>query len=250
MTIGEKSMKRINNKGFAVTTVLYSIIALIAMTLTLILSIMSGIKKNQDDLVESIKDELNNNKRSMVVEGIKLPVKKAFGGTWVRVFHHNSSTGLQANMFTNESEVAKVNLPNKQSVLGYLDSIEIKSPATKYEFLLEYPEVSGYNRWYQSANPWTTTIADGTGSETAPGYRAIQISWTANYWGGLSRSTSSATALNGSVGNGNWFYAIGAYRCWPQACRETIDASTITGIPGPLSSAPVKGSVDLWLRIE
>lgn len=241
-------MKKINNKGFAVTTVLYSLVALITMTLTLILSIMSGIKKNQDDLVESIKDELNNNKRTAVVQGIKLPVKKAYGCTWIRVFHHNTSGGLRTNLFTNESEVAKVNLPNKQSVLGYLDTIEIKSPATKYEFLLEYPEISGYNRWSQTANPWTTTIPNGTGNETAPGYRAIQISWNTNYWGGLAKSTSSSTALNGSVGHGNWFFAIGAYQCYPNTCRENNDSTTITGILGPNTS--IKGSVDLWMRIE
>lgn len=242
-------MKKINNKGFAVTTILYSIIALITMTLTLILSIMSGIKKNQDDLVESIKDELNNTKRTMVVQGIKLPVKKAYGCTWIRVFHHNSSGGLKSNMFTNETEAAKVDLPNKQSVLGYLDTITIKSPATKYEFLLEYPEVSGYNRWYQSANPWTTTIANGTGNETAPGYRAIQISWNTNYWGGLTKSTSSATAINGSVGSSNWFFAIGAYQCHPASCRDNPDSTVVTGIPGP-NSLSIKGSVDLWMRIE
>lgn len=241
-------MKKLNNRGFAVTTVLYSIITLITLTLTLILAIMSGVKKNQDDLVDSVKDELNNGKRSMVVADIKVPVKKAYGCTWVRVFHHNSSNGLIDNMFADETEVAKVNLPNKQSVLGYLDTITIADPTIKYEFLLEYPEVTGYNRWYQSENPWTTTVANGTGDEVAPGYRAIHISWDTNYWGGLTKSTSTATALNGSVGHSNWYFAIGAYQCWPASCRDASDTTTVTGVPGP--NVLIKGSIDLWMRIE
>lgn len=242
-------MIKLNNKAFAVTTILYSIIALITMTLALILGIMSGVKKNQDDLVDSIKDELNNNKRSMIIEGIKLPVKKAYGCTWVRVFHHNTSNGLQTNMFLNEEEVAKVNMPNKQSVLGYLDEIAITLPATKYEFLLEYPEISGYNWWYQSSNPWTTIIPDGDFNAVVPDYREIKVSWKDHYWGGLAKSTSNQTALNGSIGHPAYYYAIGSYQCWPNPCRMPEDSTTLTGIPGPDVSIPIKQSVDLWMRI-
>ena len=81
----------------------------------------------------------------------------------------------------------------------------------KFEFLLQYPnDTTGYNRWKQTDNPATVTVANGTGNETAAGYEAVHIDWTGNYWGGLTKSTSSATYINGSVGHSNWFYAIGA----------------------------------------
>jgi hypothetical protein len=35
------------------------------------------------------------------------------------------------------------------------------------------------------------------------------------YWGGLEKSTSNSTLINGSVGSGWWFYAIGSKNYWP-----------------------------------
>lgn len=54
-------MKKLNNKGFAITVMLYSILAIIAMTMFLILAIMSGSRKANLELIDSIKEDLNNN---------------------------------------------------------------------------------------------------------------------------------------------------------------------------------------------
>ncbi len=163
-----------------------------------------------------------------------MATKYEYGTSWGRVFYHNSKGAT--NLFQNEEEVLTSNNENKYSVLKKIENYQTKEK--KYEFLLEYPTLSKtkYNRWIQSANPTTTTIANGTGSETAPGYEEVHIDWSGNYWGGLTKSTNQSTFINGSVGHGNWFYAIGSYSKYNG------------GIPGPVSSAVT--SVELWAKIE
>jgi hypothetical protein len=82
------------------------------------------------------------------------------------------------------------------------------------------------------------TTSDGAG--VAAGYTAVHIDWTSSYWGGLTRQSSSETTLSntylsGSVGHGNWFYAVGA--------ASKYDG----GIPGPSSGVQ---ETELWVRID
>ena len=162
-------------------------------------------------------------------------VKQAYGATWARIFHHNNKWGEL--FFSNATEAGSVNTIDKYSVLNNIE--KYRGSDNKFEFLLEYPDVSDtlYNRWKQTGNPTTTTIASGDGSANAPGYEAVHVDWTGNYWGGLVLSNANtATFIDGSVGHGNWFYAIGAYTSWSG------------GIPGP-NSTPVSVS-NLWVRID
>jgi hypothetical protein len=53
------------------------------------------------------------------------------------------------------------------------------------------------------------------------GYKAIDISYTGGYWGGLERFGDSSL-LDGSVESGSWWYAVGV-----------IDPENGRGIPGP-----------------
>lgn len=53
-------MKKLNNKGFAITVILYGIVMMICMILLLTLSIMAGQRKNDKALIDNIKDDLNN----------------------------------------------------------------------------------------------------------------------------------------------------------------------------------------------
>ena len=165
----------------------------------------------------------------------KVQTKRENGASWARVFYHNNRGG--STMFANETEAKSVDTAYKFSVLGALDNY--KDSTGNWEFMLQYPrDISGkYNRWKQTANPATTTVANGTGSETAPGYSAVHIDWNYDYWGGLTKSTAKETFINGSVGHGAWFYAIGAYVAWKG------------GIPGPNDTAVYKGT-ELWSRID
>lgn len=76
-----------------------------------------------------------------------------------------------------------------------------------FEFLLEYSDLTGYNRWKQSSNP--LTITKNSSMKKVPGYTPIKISWDSNGWGGLAKSNNGTSLLDGSVGSNENFYAIG-----------------------------------------
>lgn len=50
---------KLNNKGFAISIIIYSVGSLAVLTLILILAIDSGIRKNNTTIVDAIKEELN-----------------------------------------------------------------------------------------------------------------------------------------------------------------------------------------------
>ena len=161
------------------------------------------------------------------------------GAQWAKVFDHNNKGGTA--VFSSIAEVKNSNVTNKYSRIYLLDKFKAKD--NKIEFLLEYPDdVAGkYNRWKQTNNPcneFVTQTAAGDGK--VAGYEAIHVDWTGNYWGGIARQSSDATAfsntyLDGSVGHSNWFYAIGS-------------VSYQGGIPGP--GVVITGRVQLWVRID
>ena len=169
-------------------------------------------------------------------------VKQEYGATWARVFHHNNRWG--ETYFANANEVLSINTLDKYSVLNDLN--KYKGSDGKFEFLLQYPDADGtkYNRWKQTDNPATLTVANGDGSEFAPGYEAIHIDWAGSYWGGLALSTTTATYINGSVGHGNWWYALGTYSAYNSA------------MPGPSLvidsgvNAKHVATANLWVRID
>ena len=55
---------KLNNKGFAISIIIYSVGSLAVLTLILILAIDSGIRKNNTTIVDAIKDELNSASKS------------------------------------------------------------------------------------------------------------------------------------------------------------------------------------------
>lgn len=152
-------------------------------------------------------------------------VKEAYGATWIKVFHHKTNSAT--TLFTSESEALWCNSADKYSQLSSLESY--RNANGEFEFLLEYPGQSGYNRWKQTSNPTTT-------QESVTGYQAVNISWTGSSWGGLCKSSTSVTLLDGSVNHSNWWYAIGTYSAYQG------------GIPGP--SSVVVDEVYLWARID
>lgn len=168
-----------------------------------------------------------------------MPIKSFDGARWARIFYHNNKKGTV--LFTSLAECKNTQTADKYSRLGLLDSGDTYKINGKYEFLLQYPidDPSHYNRWKQTNAPQNEyNTQSSTGTQVA-GYEAVHIDWTSNYWGGLERNNTSTTSysltwLDGSVGHGDWFYAIGS-------------ASThARGIPSYNSTADV---VELWIRI-
>ena len=151
-----------------------------------------------------------------------------YNDTWLLVFHHNTLHG----MFKSKTH-AKYSLdPNKFSLLKRIDdSFKIDG---KFEFLLKYPNLTGYNHWTQTVNPIKAQ------PNTENGYVPIEIKWDNNFWHGLSLSNHVTSYLDGSPNADTWFYSIG-----------TNEYNTNEFIPG--SDWVVDGKylkeVNLWIKV-
>lgn len=167
-------------------------------------------------------------KQVELVGNVYVPVKEQYDAIWLRMYHHNNLSGTV--MWSSISQPileGGIDDLHKQSILYSLENY--RNSNNQFEFLLEYSDLSGYNRWVQTSNPLKT-------SESVSGYKKIKLSWEDNGFKGLAKSNYGKTLLDGSVGSGNWFYSIGATQVWNG------------GIPGPNTS--IKGSTDLWVRID
>ena len=54
----------------------------------------------------------------------------------------------------------------------------------------------------------TNPVTAGSGGVT--GYEAVDAPFAGNYWGGLEYNGANSL-LDGSVSQGNWWYAVGSY---------------------------------------
>jgi len=85
-----------------------------------------------------------------------------------------------------------------------LDELEsYRSDNGRFYFRLLWPGDSIMYEWSQTSNPVTENIQ---------GYAGIKIPYTGQHWGGLEPSTSAL--MDGSVGHGQWYYAVGSYHLW------------------------------------
>jgi hypothetical protein len=128
------------------------------------------------------------------------------GGGWTRVFNHETSAGVFANNTQATENDLTDTTSTKYSILSKMAELKRNG---KFEFWIHYPELDGAdggNIWTQTSNPLTDSIAD---------YISIRETYNGMYWGGLEKSTSNSTLINGSVGSGWWFYAIGSKNYWP-----------------------------------
>ena len=169
-----------------------------------------------------------------------MPIKTlSDGSNWARIFYHNNKNA--SVLFTSLVECKNTQTTDKYSRMYLLEDDTYKLNG-KFEFMLCYPiDAPGkYNRWRQTNAPQNEYVTRVSSGSQVTGYEAIHIDWTSNYWGGLERYQSSAAAaettwLDGSVGHGNWFYAIGSM------------ATHGRGIPSYDSTADV---TELWVRID
>ena len=127
-----------------------------------------------------------------------LEYKYEYNALWVKVFYQNSSTGE----YFNQNDIQSCNTKYKYSIMNKIE--EIKTGKT-YEFMLEYPQIKGYNRWTQTSSSTMT-------SEKVSNYTPIDITWSGNNWKGICKSNNYNTYLDGSVGNNDYWYSIGSYK--------------------------------------
>lgn len=147
-------------------------------------------------------------------------------GGWTRILVHKTSAG---NFSSDVEALEKNSNSTSADIYSILTHVEDLKRDSKFEFWLHYPEIDGTdngNHWTQTSNPAVDAIAN---------YVPISVDHTSQRWGGLEKSSSNHTLIDGSVSHGNWFYAIGSNRAWPSA----------GSIPGP--SAGVS-EVYLYIR--
>ena len=158
--------------------------------------------------------------------------KTAHNTTWKLVFYHNSAKG---GYFSSHSEAAKSNTDYKYSIIGEIDE-KYKINGT-FEFLLEYPTLTGYNRWKQSISPILNQEVLG---QAAIGYSPVSLTWSDSCWGGMVKSNDAQyTLLDGAskCGPEYWWYCIGALNDYLRP-----------NFPGPSGiSVP---EAYLWVRID
>ncbi|WFR59583.1 glycine rich domain-containing protein [Anaerocolumna sp. AGMB13025] len=189
-----------------------------------------------------LKKELGNQLFNKVIEHFNIDttsnlpdgmITKSYDGKlWGRVFYQDSSTG---QYFGSEAEALHTNSTYKFSCL---DQIQNYKADTKYEFMLYYPENGQTNIWKQTNRPQDELETNGDGTQNAAGYEAKSIQMNGNFWGGLVKSTSGASLIDGSTYHGNWFYAIGSYTWW----------GSENHFPGGNDAQVTK--VELWMAIN
>ena len=152
---------------------------------------------------------------------------KKYSATWLLLYYHDFS---KYGPWPNTSLSKNSNDPNAYSIIDILGTVHKKSE--NFEFLLDYPEVSGYNRWSQSLNPFYE-VKDSS-KKYVKDYKGIHISWTGCEWGGLFKSTLSISVLDGSYGINSGYFVIG---------RSTEYSGAV---PGPCGNI---NKTRLWIRV-
>ena len=60
-------MKRLNNKGFAITTIVYGLAIMSTMILTLVMSLLATTRRDNSNLAKAIEQELIRFSRTTVI---------------------------------------------------------------------------------------------------------------------------------------------------------------------------------------
>ena len=136
------------------------------------------------------------------------------GNKWLLVFYQFVQTG--ADFITEYDEFLFVNKENKFSIWKFIDdSFKING---YFEFLIQYPEIVGYNHWRQIKNPIKTS--DHEDINIGFNTDGCNNSWPGFYCGGLVNSSNQGFAfLDGSVGIIDYWFTIGAKKSYVKPLR-------------------------------
>ena len=160
--------------------------------------------------------------------------KYKYNAMWVLMLRHDSHKG---NFFTKQN-VKNITTDCLYSRLEYIDHFRLGST---FEFLLEYPQLSGFNRWIQTSNPCSDSVH-------VEGFEDRGITWK-NHFTGLAQSADSHRCyLDGRDGSQKdaWYFAIGSYAEWQNFPNKNA-------IPGPFTGTEQQHrdfihEVLLWVR--
>lgn len=156
------------------------------------------------------------------------------GGGWTLVFNQNTASGFFANAADALSKNTATPTANHYSILSQLDDFKSNG---RYIFKINWPGYNPRNIWAQTTNPAV--------DQAVAGYVPLSVQSTTELWGGLEHNCTIGCAssfIDGSVGSGNWFYALGSYAAW---------GTPTAGIPaasGVFSASDGATHVQLWTR--
>ena len=151
-------------------------------------------------------------------------------GEYMMIFYHNISN---LDYYTTEKDFLFANTINKYSLFGYLDN-SFKYDGSKFEFLLEYPDLGTHAFWTQTVNPWLAPKDSDIGyidrGKTFVEQQKFQ---------GLTRNNGSNTFMDGNP-DGYWYYSVGSRTNW----------GNTNIMPGCYTSyAPEIHAVRIWVRV-
>ena len=155
---------------------------------------------------------------------------------WMLIFHHDYTGKV---LFISKDEALNSNKENKYSILYMLNNEyrTMKNGKLKYEFIINWPNLSYYFQWRQTKNPVDEN--DILGVFEVSGYEPIHVNHNAFHFGGLARDDNySKTLLNGEIGKNTWCVSIGMLK---SVATSWVDM----GIPASCEPASV---VDLWIK--
>ena len=159
-------------------------------------------------------------------------IKTEHNAIWRLIFYQRAN---HTHFLKNYEEFLSFKSQNIYSIIGIASSFPKING--HYEFLLEYPELEGYNRWIQDVFP-TNHREDY--ENCVPGYECKECTW--KIFCGLCLNTDRTYIF--LEGNSNsswyWYYGIGSL--------QDYVGNQKSGIPGPFQH--VVDSVLLWMRIN
>lgn len=238
----QQSVKNLTSTNGGTVT-LYAIWEMIALpstssSVTNILPKSFDLRATANGTISFVSTKYASTKVKNLLTQYNMPVKVlSDGSVWIRLYYHDSKG---ASVLWNGTAAQAINNQeaDRYSRLNLLGNDDFKING-KFELMLTYPTNTdtGYNRWKQTKAPQNEAMSHTSTGTTVTGYEAIHIDWSGSYWGGLelNNTTEAPCYIDGSVGHGNWWYAI--------APKTPYNG----GVPGP--SAQVFRQTEIWLRV-
>ena len=172
-----------------------------------------------------------------MLNSVKAKIK---GAHWIRIFYHHMPLG---GPFSSTEEAKHFIGEYKFSIIEDVSRDPKYKYNGKYEFLIKFSQIAGFNWWRQSIFPLFEDDNLSIGS-TVTGYEPVSISWKTNNWGGLAHTVREYSQcvpclLDGSIKSDTFFYTIGYNNC-----NNLYPTST------PPNDNPGTTDVSLWMRIS
>ena len=168
---------------------------------------------------------------------MKIFYKEQYRAGWKLIYFHDILLGGSDSLFNVETAL-QIDTEDRYSIIGTIT--ERYKTNGYYEYLLEYPERNGYNRWRQ-----TIDIASTKPEQTKDDieFKKIHLDFPGGSFGGLSRSTSINTIFDGSPGVGgtetDYWFSIGPTALYYQKIQ----------FPGPPNGAIGVTKCFLWIKL-